>query len=57
MSTGTQGLNCVNPSGDGKQIYGFNCLYCAAYSDTVNSSECGVLNVWLMSGEWNGMEV
>lgn len=51
MSTETQGLNNVKISVDDKQIYEFSCLYFTAYNDTVNSSECRVSNVWLMSGE------
>lgn len=51
MSTEIHGLNYVNSSGDDKQIYEFNFLCFTAYIDTVNSSECGVSNVWLMSGE------
>jgi hypothetical protein len=50
VSTGTHSLNDVNSSGD-TQIYSSNYMYFTAYNDTVNSSECGVSNVWLMSGE------
>jgi hypothetical protein len=51
VSPGIHDLNYVNSSGDDTQIYESNCVYFKAYNDAVNSSECGVSNVWLMSGE------